>query len=46
MTEQQWRIVREMVEQGPLEPRQLVELCSLSSPSIAGVLARMEELAW
>ena len=43
LTEQQWRIVRELVEQGPLEPRQLCEACSISSPSIVGVLARMEE---
>jgi homoprotocatechuate degradation regulator HpaR len=43
LTEQQWRIVRELVEQGPLEPRQLCESCSISSPSIVGVLARMEE---
>ena len=43
LTEQQWRIVREIFEQGPLEPRQLCEACSISSPSIVGVLARMEE---
>jgi homoprotocatechuate degradation regulator HpaR len=43
LTEQQWRIVRELVEQGPLEPRQLCEACSISSPSIVGVLARMQE---
>lgn len=43
LTEQQWRILRELLEQGPLEPRQLCDACSISSPSIAGVLARMEE---
>jgi homoprotocatechuate degradation regulator HpaR len=43
LTEQQWRILREIVEQGPLEPRQLCESCSISSPSIVGVLLRMEE---
>lgn len=43
LTEQQWRILREVVEQGPLEPRQLCEACSISSPSIVGVLLRMEE---
>ena len=42
LTEQQWRVLREIVEQGPLEPRQLCEACSISSPSIVGVLARME----
>lgn len=49
VTEQQWRIIRALGEAeeagfGPLEPRQLCELCSISSPSIAGVLARMEEV--
>lgn len=44
VTEQQWRIVRALAELGPLEPRQIVERCGISSPSLAGVLARMEEL--
>ena len=44
VTEQQWRIVRALLETGPLEPRQIVTLCGISSPSLAGVLARMEEL--
>ena len=43
LTDQLWRILRELAEQGPLEPRQLCEACSISSPSIAGVLLRMEE---
>ena len=43
LTEQQWRILRELIEQGPREPRQLCDACSMSSPSIAGVLLRMEE---
>jgi homoprotocatechuate degradation regulator HpaR len=43
LSDQQWRILRELSEQGPLEPRQLCEACSISSPSIAGVLLRMEE---
>ena len=42
-TEQQWRIVRALVEFGPMEPRQIVPLCGISSPSLAGILARMEE---
>ncbi len=45
-TEQQWRIVRALVEYGPLEPRQIVSLCSISSPSLAGILTRMEELGY
>lgn len=44
LTEQQWRIVRALLEQGPLEPRQIVSSCRISSPSLAGVLARMDEL--
>lgn len=43
VTEQQWRIVRALLMRGPLEPRQLCELCQISSPSIVGVLLRMEE---
>jgi homoprotocatechuate degradation regulator HpaR len=44
VTEQQWRIVRVLYELPSLEPREIVELCRISSPSMAGVLARMEEL--
>jgi homoprotocatechuate degradation regulator HpaR len=43
VTEQQWRILRALLEEGELEPRQLCERCLISSPSIAGVLMRMEE---
>jgi homoprotocatechuate degradation regulator HpaR len=46
ITEQQWRIVRVLLESGPLEPRQIGELCRISSPSLAGVLTRMEELGF
>ena len=44
VTEQQWRIVRSLLDCGPLEPRQIVVLCAISSPSLAGVLARMDDL--
>ena len=44
LTEQQWRIVRALLDTGPLEPREIVTHCGISSPSLAGVLARMEEL--
>ncbi|HEY4444557.1 MAG TPA: homoprotocatechuate degradation operon regulator HpaR [Steroidobacteraceae bacterium] len=44
VTEQQWRIVRALIDTGPLEPREIGELCRISSPSLAGVLSRMEEL--
>jgi homoprotocatechuate degradation regulator HpaR len=44
VTEQQWRVIRVLVEQGPMEPRQIGHWCCLSSPSLAGILARMDEL--
>jgi homoprotocatechuate degradation regulator HpaR len=44
VTEQQWRIVRVLLEQGPLEPREIVAACCISSPSLAGILARMDDL--
>ena len=43
ITEQQWRVVRLLLDTGPLEPRQIGEHCNLSSPSLAGVLLRMEQ---
>lgn len=43
ITEQQWRVVRALTERGPMEPREIVTACCLSSPSLAGVLARMED---
>jgi homoprotocatechuate degradation regulator HpaR len=43
LTEQQWRILRALLLNGPLEPRHLCELCQISSPSITGVLVRMEQ---
>jgi len=45
-TEQQWRIVRVLLEVGSLEPREIGERCRISSPSLAGVLARMQELGF
>jgi len=44
ITEQQWRIVRVLLEAGPLEPREIVARCCISSPSLAGILARMDHL--
>jgi homoprotocatechuate degradation regulator HpaR len=46
ITEQQWRIVRLLLDTGPLEPREIGELCRLSSPSLAGVLSRMENIGF
>lgn len=44
VTEQQWRVVRALNGEGPLEPRQIGEMCCISSPSMAGMLVRMEDL--
>ena len=45
VTEQQWRVLRALLaEDEALEPRQIGALCRISSPSLAGVLARMDEL--
>jgi len=44
LTEQQWRILRVLMEEGALEPRQIGHRCGISSPSMAGILARMESL--
>lgn len=42
LTEQQWRILRVLDEIKQLEPREICELCHISSPSMAGILMRME----
>lgn len=44
ITEQQWRILRALDEHGQLEPRELCDICQISSPSMAGILSRMEEV--
>ena len=44
ITEQQWRVIRALLDSGPLEPRQIGEAALISSPSMAGVLARMDAL--
>jgi homoprotocatechuate degradation regulator HpaR len=46
ITEQQWRIVRALLDTGPLEPREIGVLCRISSPSLAGVLSRMEKVGY
>lgn len=45
-TEQQWRVVRLLLEVPALEPRQIGEQCAISSPSMAGVLERMEQAGY
>lgn len=44
ITEQQWRIVRALFAADGLEPRQIGEICGISSPSLVGILVRMEDL--
>ena len=44
LTEQQWRIVRLLLASGPLEPRQIGQRVRILSPSLVGILARMDEL--
>lgn len=44
LTEQQWRVVRALLDHGPLEPREIGQICCLSSPSLAGILARMDDM--
>jgi len=44
VTEQQWRIIRALHEATELEPRQICETAQILSPSLSGVLTRMEEM--
>lgn len=44
LTEQQFRILRALDVYGRLEPREICAICHISSPSLAGVLARMDTL--
>lgn len=46
VTEPQWRIVRALHDLGPMEPRQIGAVCVISSASLTGVLARMDEQGW
>lgn len=45
LTDQQWRILRLLDEHAQLEPREICHQCQIHSASMAGILARMEELA-
>lgn len=44
LTEQQWRIMRALNAHQQLESREIGDLCQILSPSLAGMLARMEHL--
>ncbi len=43
LTEQQWRILRVLGEREELEQWEISDSCQILSPSLAGVLARMED---
>lgn len=44
LTEQQWRVLRTVSEHQQLEPREICDRCQILSSSMAGVLARMEDM--
>lgn len=43
LTEQQWRILRVLAENGSMEPKAICQTCQILSPSMAGILKRLEE---
>ena len=42
LTEQQWRVIRALNEYEELESKQLAEICCILSPSLTGILNRLE----
>ena len=45
LTEQQWRVIRAISDNGaPMEQWQICATCHILSPSLAGVLVRMEDM--
>lgn len=42
LTEQQWRVIRILHQQGELESHQLAHLACILKPSMTGVLGRLE----
>ncbi|EMP56242.1 Homoprotocatechuate degradative operon repressor [Marinobacter santoriniensis NKSG1] len=43
LTEQQWRVIRALNEFEELESKQLAELCCILSPSLTGIINRLEQ---
>ena len=43
LTEQQWRIIRALAEHKELESKQLADLCCILSPSLTGIISRLEQ---
>lgn len=44
VTDQQWRIIRVLLDTGPLEHGDISRRCRISAASLVGVLSRMEEI--
>ncbi len=44
LTEQQWRVIRALLDESPQEPMALSQRCQILAPSLTGVLRRMEEM--
>jgi homoprotocatechuate degradation regulator HpaR len=44
LTEQQWRVLRTLNEMEQLEQREICDICYILSPSLTGVLSRMEDM--
>ncbi|WP_432695030.1 homoprotocatechuate degradation operon regulator HpaR [Marinobacterium sp. YM272] len=43
MTEQQWRVIRALNEHEEMESKQLADLCCILSPSLTGIINRLEQ---
>ncbi|MBR9829004.1 MAG: homoprotocatechuate degradation operon regulator HpaR [Oceanospirillales bacterium] len=43
LTEQQWRVIRALDEYGELESKQLADICCILSPSLTGIISRLEQ---
>ena len=43
VTEQQWRVIRVLNEEGPMEPTRISELACLLLPSLTRILQKLEE---
>ena len=46
VTEQQWRVIRVLSDNGEMEVGQIAEACCIPGPSLTGVLERMERDDW
>jgi len=43
LTEQQWRVMRALYAYGELESKQLAQHCCILSPSMTGIIKRLEQ---